>query len=180
MMMKSALVLVLLLTVAPAALATCNYTAPGLFWSYYNHTLNGDPLEDECWNSYHMVFVEPYLCGAFRKSFQFGYAGSISQSIVVPNNQSASNWEFNWQYDFDDPNNDSANNSLSVTVRNVTTNTVLGTFYYNGGMSDAFCEQGAIQFSGNFAGHTIMVSFSGSTGYSNTKIRVRNMALWQW
>lgn len=175
-----ALAVLLALAAAPAVLATCNYTAPGYFWSFYNHTLNGDPLEDECWNSYHMVFVEPYLCGAFRKSFQFGYAGSISQSVTIPSGQTATNWSFDFQFDFDDPNNDGANNSLSATVRDTTTNTILGTFYYNGSMTDAFCEPQSITFTGNYAGHTITVSFSGSTGYSNTKIRVRNMALWQW
>ena len=46
-------------------------------------------------------------------------------------------------------------------------------------MPDLTCANRYLSFSGNLAGHTLRVTFSGSTGYSNTKIIVRHIALWQ-
>jgi hypothetical protein len=176
--MKSITILLTLFSAASPALATC--TAAGWAGQYYNHIANGGPSTDDCWAPYHAVFSTDYVCGSTVRAYQFGNAGSISQSITIPANFSAPNFDFAYESDFVDPHDDGANNSLSVTVRDTTTNTVLATDFYNGNSADVYCRSRVLSFSGNLAGHTLAVLFSGSTGYSDTIIRVRFVALWQY
>jgi hypothetical protein len=175
---KRVIVLLAFVLVSSRALATC--TAAGWSGQYYNHIANGGPIDDDCWDPYHAVFTTNYVCGSNVRAYQFGYAGSISQTVTIPSSFTATHFDFGYESDFVDPHDDGANNSLSVTVRDMTTNTLLATDYYSGYSADVYCRTRVLSFSGNLAGHVLSVLFSGSTGYPDTIIRVRFVSLWQY
>ncbi len=171
------LIVLLSLAVAPAAFATC--TPAGYFSYFYNHIANGGPASDECWNVTNASFTTDYVCGSNVKAYTFGYAGSISQQVVIPANFTGQNFQLAYELDFNDPNNNSYN-QLQVSVYDMTSYTSLGTDFYNGTYSDITCTPRTVSFSGNLSGHTLLVSLSGSVATSGTVVRVRSIALWQW
>jgi hypothetical protein len=149
---------------------------------YYDHIANGAPTVNDCWSldPARTTFVSDSSCGYTANAYQFGYAGSLSQTVTIPSDMTQTRWSFEYALDFDDPNNDPAWNRISVTVKDLTTNTILASDSYNGGNPDVLCSVRWKPFTGNLAGHQIRVSFSGSSAYPNTKIKVRKIALYQW
>lgn len=149
---------------------------------YYDHIANGGPSVNDCWNanSARVAFITDNACSFFPNAYRFGYAGSIYQYITVPPDFTQTRWSLDYTLDFIDPNDDGANNQFTVSVRDLTTGVQLASASYNGYNPDLFCSSRSMSFMGNFAGHTLQVRFGGSAGYSNTKIAVRRISLWQW
>ncbi|HKO56839.1 MAG TPA: hypothetical protein VJ276_13270 [Thermoanaerobaculia bacterium] len=180
--MKTTLALLFALLLAPTAFATCSYSPRGYVGFYYDHIANGGPVTDDydCWTPTNATFTTNSVCGSTIKSYQFGYAGSISQTVNVPSNMTGTYFTIAYELQFEDPHNDGTNNELQVSVYDLTTYTQRASDYYDGSMADVSCSPRSVAFNGtNLAGHTLIVTFSGSTGYSDTIIRVRFISLWQ-
>jgi len=171
----------LVLTCVPAAFASCE--AAGYQWyPNYDQIANGRPSRDECWNPFNAFYTTqaPSPWGN-TNAYEFNYAGSISQTFVVPADHPQTHWELAYTLEFNDPHNDGAWNRFSMEVRDMTTGTALTWYSFNGAGGDQNWEMHRQGFTtGNIAGHTIRVLFRGSKGYSDTYIRVAGVALWQY
>lgn len=151
---------------------------------YYNWIANGTPSSDTCWShTSAAAFVTGTTeCGQFSpptNAWEFYYGGYISQTFTIPSNRTETNFSIQYTVDFIDPNNDPAWNRFSMSVWDQTTSTQLASDYYDGSMADLSCSFRSRSWTQSLAGHQILVHFQGSRGYSNTFIRVRNIALFQ-
>jgi hypothetical protein len=91
--------------------------------SYYNHLANSEMSPDACWSKSRWTSHVSTVCpGGYptwnEAGYQFGYASSVSQQVVIPDSAqySATTWFLDYRLDFVDPNNDGANNVLNVTA----------------------------------------------------------------
>jgi hypothetical protein len=152
-------------------------------WNY-NWIANGVPLSDSCWaHSYRASFVTGTTeCGPFTpptNAWEFYYGGDITQSFTISGvNMHAPVFRLAYEVDFDDPNN-SGWNRFTMDVRDQTTGAVLASDNFIGYMGDLFCARREYMWTGDLAGHTLLVRFTGSRAYNNTHIRVRNISLFQ-
>jgi hypothetical protein len=176
-----ALTIVLLTLIAAAmplpASAACE--PYGLYENFFNHIANGWPNENACWGPNRVAFVTVSSCTYTSYGYKFGYGGSIGQTVQIPSDATYTGWEFSYRLDFIDPNKDNFN-VLQVKILDLTTGQILATDSYGGAFPDLTCATRILRFSGNLAGHTLRVSFSGQVGYSNTQIIVRRIELWQY
>jgi hypothetical protein len=186
-MRRHALILILFAAAFVPSMAEAQCTPGGwtyvTFGAFYNHIANGGPTFDGCWerSDARTAFVQDNACDFFPYAYKFGYAGSISQVVTVPSNMTQTHWELDYKLDFTDPNNDPYWNRISVTVRDLTTGTVLATDNYSSlSGSSLTCATRRLPFAGNFAGRQLVVNFNGTTAYSNSIIKVRRIELWQW
>ena len=165
---------------------SCSVPTTTMFGSttYYNWTANGSPSSDSCWShSSAAAFVTGTTeCGQLSpptNAWEFYFGGSISQTFTIPSNRIETNFSIQYDVDFIDPNNDPAWNRFTMSVRDLTTSTQLASDYYDGSMADLSCSLRSRTWTQNLAGHQIQVTFQGSRGYSDTFIRVRNIAQFQ-
>ena len=152
-----------------------------LFIPNYDWIANGTPLSTDCWSpGYGDTFVTGVTtCGWSSNAIEFGYAGHISQEFTIPAGWTDPNFSVSFLLDFDDPNNDGAWNRYSLAVTDLTTGATLASEYFSGSSGDLYCSRRAKSWTGNLAGHTISVEINGSKAYTNTHIRVSNIALFQ-
>lgn len=169
---------------APEASAqTCTPRGYVCFFSgcYYDHIANGTPTSDTCWSHTANYITGNTTCGYSSNGFEFTYTGrTVSQSFVVPSNFTNTNWNLGWLMDLDDPNNDGGWNKFKADVWDDTTHTLLASYYTDGSQPDQYCARRDLLFTGNFAGHTLTVIFTGQSAYPNTHIRVRGVFLYQY
>jgi hypothetical protein len=151
------------------------------FTEYY-WIANGAPADSSCWSHdpARAAVVSTTTCGWTSNAWQFYYGGTISQSFTIPTTMTGQNFSMSYLVDFDDPNNNGAWNKFSMYVQDTTTGAILASDYFDGSMGDLTCAYRSKFWNANLAGHTIQVIFSGTRGFSNTNIRVRQIGLWQY
>ena len=151
-------------------------------WTY-EHTANGEFDQNACWSPVRATHTSSPTCGGILgwsdAGYQFGYLGSLRQTIVVPSDFHAIQWDLDYFIDFIDPNDDGRYNTLSVTIRDLTANRTLASDRYTGASPNISCKRRPVSFTGDLAGHTLSIRIDGSTPYSNTTIRVLSASLWQ-
>lgn len=148
---------------------------------YYDWIANGLPTNSSCWNFTpgRAAVVQTTTCGETLNAWEFYYAGSVNQTFTIPNDWSYPTFNIQYVVDFIDPNDDPAWNRFEMEVWDQTTGIKLAYDNFNGGMGDLYCSNRSKSWSQNLAGHTILVRFKGSRGYSNTFIRVHHIYLFQ-
>ena len=146
----------------------------------YDHIANGNPSYDSCWTKWAATFTTDYdSCGNWRNFWEFGYGGSLTQTLTIPSDHHITTLRFSYLLDFDDPHHDAAWNQFSSRVTDTTAGRILGGESRNGSSPSLYCSNRRLTLTSpvDLAGHTIQVRFTGSKGYSDTHIRVRQIAL---
>ncbi|HEX4604601.1 MAG TPA: hypothetical protein VH724_11440 [Candidatus Angelobacter sp.] len=173
---------------APSAFSqNCSPAGPSWFaqGQSYDYIANGVPVSNNCWGlTSPATFVTgTTTCGWSSNAFEFGYGqgGDVSQTVTVPSSDQRTHFSLSYLVDFIDPNHNAAWNTLQVYVWDATANQVIIFDNYNGGMPELDCSRrDSATFNGSLAGHTLVVSFLGSSGFTDTHIRIRLVSLWGW
>lgn len=149
----------------------------------YDYIANGYPYYDSCWYINNAAFTTGYTsCGFFTNYWEFNYAGSLTQTLVIPTSHTnTKHLTLYYQLDFEDPNHDGAWNRFTASVIDNTAGRQLGYEFYSGSSPSLSCSDRMIGMSSpvDLAGHSITVTFHGSRGYTNTHIRIRRIYLLQ-
>ena len=95
---------------------------------------------------------------------------------ITGENMHAPSFDMSYEVDFIDPHDDPWNR-FSMEVRDLETNTILASEYFFGNMGDLVCARRVHSWNQDLGSHRILVTFNGSRGYNDTRIRVRNISL---
>lgn len=172
-------------SVTPAHATTCSphgYVVIGPDRGSYDWIANGEPTDSSCWSTSYGAasVVTGSTCGSPMKAWEFtAWNTDLEQAFTIPTTMTASHFGIEYLLDFDDPNNDGAWNQFSMTVTDSTTGAQLASERYFGTYADLYCSNRESLWTGNLAGHTIVVRFVGSRSYPDTHIRIRGIALFQ-
>jgi hypothetical protein len=155
---------------------------------YYDHIANGTLLDSDhdgaadCWSST-ANFVSDTSCSTYTNpsptnAFDFEYGDRAAQTITV-GNHGGQKWGLSYLLDFDDPHDDRWWNRLRARV--VVGGVTVAQQTYWGDQATLQCARRDLTFTGNFApGTQMQVIFEGGRAYPDTRIRVRNVSLYQY
>jgi hypothetical protein len=150
--------------------------------AFYDHIANGEPASTACWAPVNSTFVTGQTaCGQFSPTYnalQLNYASSDTQQFIIPADMTSQRFGLVFTLDFLNGHNDGFN-SFAAEVRDVTSNTPLGSYYHYGDQGDIACGSIHVDFNANLTGHRIQVRFTAQKGYSDTAIRIHGIAFFQ-
>lgn len=146
----------------------------------YDHIANGLPKSANCWSSNVALVTTTDCFSSSTKAFQFSdYGGRVSQTIIVPADLNDTYWDLTYLLTMNDPHNNSWWTRLKATVYDVTASRILAEKTYWGDDPDVTCSRRDMEFTGNLAGHTLQVTFSGMSAEDDAIVRVRGIGLIQ-
>jgi hypothetical protein len=161
-----------------------SFQGPGPGGGYWEYIANGAPANSACWNlNGNVQVLHVNDCGYLHdadNTFDMHYGARLSQEFTVPAGNTATHWDLNYLLTMQDPNNDGWWNRLKVTVYDYTTGRNLASQTYWGDDPDVSCTRRDLTFTGNLAGHRLLVTFSDGSAYANTVFHVRSISLMQY
>lgn len=183
--LKSLLIVTIVTIAAPYASAQC--TPPG--WrligpgtGYYDWIANGKPGSTTiCWASTAPI-VTTTECGWSANFFNFdNYNDSLIQFVDIPADRHETKFELYYLLTMNDPNHDGTYTKLKADVSDVTDGYAVpvASHTYWGDDPALTCMPRSLKFTGDYAGRTLRVRFTGGPYYSGTVIHVRSIALMQ-
>lgn len=184
-MRNAALAVAIAVLFAGSAAADCNdptsgpSCAGGICWYQYS-----PDLSSSCWTRDSGVTSTTMSCYGSPSGYRFAsFSQHISRTFTVDSDGGyGTNWSLEFDYDLIDP-HDSWWNQLDVrvSVYRPSTNQIFNTygFYMNGTQGDTYCGNPYFNFTAQ-NGDVVTIDFLGSTGWSDSYVKVSNVLLFRY